>query len=306
MRVFVTGASGHIASAVIPELISHGHAVVGLARSDASAETVAALGAEVRRGDLYDPEGLAAAARETDAVIHLAFDHDAMFSGDREKAIDADLAVLTAFGEALAGSDKPLVGTGGSLMLAFMGITDRPGTEDDRGPGGPRIDAENYVIGLADQGVRSGWVRLAPMVHSDLDKTTGFTASQIAFAREAGAAAYVGDGSNRWPAANTYDIATLYRLAIEKGPAGQIYHGVEGPSMPRTLIAETIAELLGIETKSITQEEAPQYLGFLADFSVLDNPVSNDKTREILGWEPTHPTWVEDVKSGIYGAKSYA
>ncbi len=303
MRVFVTGASGHIASALIPELLNHGHEVVGLARSDASAAKVSALGAEVRRGDLYDPEALAAAAAEADGVIHLAFDHDAMFGGDRDKAINADMTVLQAFGHALAGTDKPLIGTGGSLMLAFMGITDRPGTEDDRGPGGPRIDAENYVIGLAEQGVRSGWVRLAPMVHSDLDKTTGFTGSQITFARDAGAAAYVGEGTNRWPAASTYDIATLYRLALEKGPAGQICHGVEGPSMPRTLIAETIAELLGIETKSITQEEAPQYLGFLADFLSLDNPVSNDKTRAILGWEPTHPTWVEDVKSGIYGGK---
>ncbi len=303
MKVFVTGASGHIASALIPELIHHGHSVVGLARSDASAAKVSALGAEVQRGDLYDPAGLAAAAAESDGVIHLAFDHDSMFGGDRDKAIAADMSVLHAFGDALAGTDKPLIGTGGSLMLAFMGITDRPGTEEDRGPGGPRIDAENYTMGLADEGVRSGWVRLAPMVHSDLDKTTGFTGSQISFAREAGAAAYVGEGTNRWPAANTYDIAVLYRLALEKGPAGQIYHGVEGPSMPRTLIAQTIAELLGIATKSITQEEAPRYLGFLADFASLDNPVSNDTTREILGWEPTHPTWVQDLQSGIYGGK---
>jgi nucleoside-diphosphate-sugar epimerase len=299
MRVFVTGASGHIASALIPELIDHGHEVVGLARSDAAAEKVLTLGAEVRRGDLYDPNGLAAAAQEADGVIHLAFDHASMFGGDREKAVEADMTVLKAFGDALAGTDKPLVGTGGSLMLAFMGITDRPGTEDDRGPGGPRIDAENYTIALADQGVRSGWVRLAPMVHSELD-TSGFTPSLIGFAREAGAAGYVGDGSNRWPAASTYDIAGLYRLALEKGPAGQIYHGVEGPGYPRTLIAQTIAEKLGLEAKSITQDEAPQYLGFLADFASLDNPISNDITRQVLGWEPTHPTWVEDVQSNAY------
>jgi nucleoside-diphosphate-sugar epimerase len=297
MRVFVTGASGHIASALIPELIDHGHEVVGLARSDAAAEKVLTLGAEVRRGDLYDPNGLAAAAQEADGVIHLAFDHASMFGGDREKAVEADMTVLKAFGDALAGTDKPLVGTGGSLMLAFMGITDRPGTEDDRGPGGPRIDAENYTIALADQGVRSGWV--APMVHSELD-TSGFTPSLIGFAREAGAAGYVGDGSNRWPAASTYDIAGLYRLALEKGPAGQIYHGVEGPGYPRTLIAQTIAEKLGLEAKSITQDEAPQYLGFLADFASLDNPISNDITRQVLGWEPTHPTWVEDVQSNAY------
>jgi nucleoside-diphosphate-sugar epimerase len=255
----------------------------------------------VRRGDLYDPEGLAAAAAETDGVIHLAFDHASMFGGDREKAIGADLGALTAFGDALAGTDKPLIGTGGSLMLAFMGITDRPGTEADRGPGGPRIDAENYAIGLADRGVRSGWVRLAPMVHSELD-TSGFTPSLIQFARDAGAAAYVGDGANAWPAANTYDIATLYRLAVERGPAGQIYHGVEGPSYPRTVIAGAIAEGLGIETRSISQDEAGQYLGFLGDFASLDNPISNDLTRAVLGWEPTHPNWVEDVKSGHYFA----
>lgn len=299
MRVFITGASGHIASALIPELIDHGHQVVGLARSDAAAEKVATLGAEVRRGDLYDPEDLGAAAHQADGVIHLAFDHASMFGGDREKALDADMTVLKAFGDALAGTDKPLIGTGGTLMLAFMGITDRPGTEADRGPGGPRIDAENYTIALAESGVRSGWVRLAPMVHSELD-TSGFTPSLINFAKAAGAAGYVGDGANRWPAANTRDIATLYRLALEKGPAGQIYHGVEGPGYPRTLIAETIAEKLGLEAKSITQEEAPQYLGFLADFASLDNPVSNAKTRDVLGWEPSHRTWVEDVQSSAY------
>jgi nucleoside-diphosphate-sugar epimerase len=296
MRVFVTGASGHIASALIPELLSHGHEVVGLARSDASAAKVAALGAEVCRGDLYDPEALATAARDTDGVVHLAFDHASMFGGDRERAIEADMAVLKAFGEALTGTDKPLVGTGGTLMLAFMGITDRPGTEADRGPGGPRIDAENYVIGLADQGVRSGWVRLAPMVHSDLD-TTGFTPALIQFARDSGAAGYVGEGPNRWPAAHTRDIAALYRLAVEQGPAGQIYHGVEGPSYPRKLIAETIATGVGLEAKSITQAEAPQYLSYLADFAGLDNPISNDITREVLGWEPTHPGWVADVEN---------
>jgi nucleoside-diphosphate-sugar epimerase len=296
MRVFVTGASGHIASALIPELISHGHQVVGLARSDDSAAKVSALGAEVRRGDLYDPAGLAEAAQAADGVIHLAFDHAAMFGGDREKAIAADMSVLTAFGDALTGSDKPLIGTGGTLMLAFMGITDRPGTEDDRGLGGPRIDAENDVMGLAERGVRAGWVRLAPMVHSELD-TTGFTPSLMGFAKAAGAAGYVGDGANRWPAASTYDIAALYRLALEKGPAGQIYHGVEGPGYPRTVIAETIATRLGLEARSITQDEAPQYLGFLADFASLDNPVSNDITRQVLGWEPTHASWIDDVKN---------
>lgn len=299
MRVFVTGASGHIASAVIPELIDNGHHVVGLARSQASADAVAALGAEVRRGDLDDLDDLAQAASEADGVIHLAFKHEALRSGDFMGAVDSDLAATKAMGERLTGSDKAFVTTGGTLMLAMGGVSGRPGTEDDQSGGGPRVDAANYTLGLARQGVRSSVVRLAPMVHSDLDHH-GFTHALIGFARESGAAAYTGDGSNRWPAANTYDIGALYRLAVEKAPAGATLHGVGDAGIPRKLIAETIAGKLGIETKSVTDEEAPQYLGFLAAFAGLDNPTSNEKTRELLGWEPTHPGWVEDVETGHY------
>ena len=299
MHVFVTGASGHIASAVIPELLNNGHQVVGLARSDASAEAVAAMGAEVRRGDLDDLDGLAAAAAEADGVIHLAFKHEAMRTGDFMGAIESDMAAHQAIGNVLIGTDKPFVSTGGTLMLAMAGITGRPGTEDDQSQGGPRTDAANYTIGLGQQGVRSSVVRLAPMVHSDLDHH-GFTHALIGFARENGIAAYTGDGSNRWPAANTYDIGVLYRLALEKAPAGSTLHGVGDSGIPRKVIAETIAGKLGIETKSITAEEAPEYLGFLAAFAGLDNPTSNDKTREVLDWEPTHPGWVEDVETGHY------
>jgi nucleoside-diphosphate-sugar epimerase len=149
--------------------------------------------------------------------------------------------------------------------------------------------------------VRSSVVRLAPMVHSDLDHH-GFTHALIDFARENGVAAYTGDGSNRWPAANTYDIGVLYRLALEKAPAGSTLHGVGDTGIPRKVIAETIAGKLGVQTKSITDEEAPHYLGFLAAFASLDNPTSNDKTRELLGWEPTHPGWIQDVKAGRYFA----
>jgi nucleoside-diphosphate-sugar epimerase len=300
MRVFVTGASGHIASAVIPELLSHGHQVVGLARSDASAEAVAALGAEVVRGDLDDLELLARSAGEADGVIHLAFRHEAMQTGDFMGAVGSDMAATQALGNALISSDKPFLTTGGTFMLVMGGVTDRIGTEDDRLPGGPRIDAENYTLGLAEQGVRSGVVRLAPMVHSDLD-LHGFTSAQIGFAQEAGAAAYIGEGTNVWPAANTYDIAVLYRLALEKGPAGSIYHGVGDLGIPRKVIAETIAQKIGVETKSVSEEEAPQYLGFLATFAGFDNRVSNEKTKQVLGWEPTHIGWVEDVQTGHYG-----
>jgi nucleoside-diphosphate-sugar epimerase len=299
MRVFVTGASGHIAAAVIPELLIAGHEVVGLARSDASAEAVAAIGAEVRRGDLDDLDGLAVAAAEADGVIHLAFKHEAMRTGDFMGAVDSDMAAHKAIGETLLGTDKPFVSTGGTLMLAMAGITGRPGTEDDQSQGGPRTDAANYTIGLGQQGVRSSVVRLAPMVHSDLDHH-GFTHALIGFARENGIAAYTDDGSNRWPAANTYDIGVHYRLALEKAPAGSTLHGVGDSGIPRKVIAETIAGKLGIETKSITAEEAPEYLGFLAAFAGLDNPTSNDKTREVLDWEPTHPGWVEDVETGHY------
>jgi nucleoside-diphosphate-sugar epimerase len=301
MRVVVTGASGHIAAAVIPELVDNGHQVVGLARSDASAEAVAAMGAEARRGDLDDLEGLAAAAAETDGVIHLAFKHEAMRTGDFMAAVDSDLAAHKAIGEALVGTDKPFVSTGGTLMLAMAGITGRVGTEDDQSEGGPRTDAANYTIALGQRGVRSSVVRLAPMVHSDLDQH-GFTHALIGFAQESEAAAYTGDGSNVWPAANTYDIGVLYRLALEKAPAGSTLHGVGDTGIPRKVIAETIAGKLGIEAKPITAEEAPQYLGFLTPFAGLDNPTSNDKTRELLGWEPTHPGWVEDVQTGHYFA----
>ena len=304
MRVFVTGASGHIASAVIPELLNNGHQVVGLARSDASAEAIAAIGAEVRRGDLDDLDGLKQAAVDADGVIHLAFKHEAMRTGDFMGAVESDQAAIRAIGETLIGTDKPFVTTGGTLMLAMGGVTGpggRVGTEDDYIPGGPRVDAENYVIGLAGQGVRTSVIRLSPMVHSDLDHH-GFTHALIGFARDNGVAAYTGDGSNRWPAANTYDIGVLYRLALEKAPAGSTLHGVGDTGIPRKVIAETIAGKLGVETKSITDEEAPQYLGFLAGFAGLDNPTSNDKTRKVLGWEPTHPGWVQDVETGHYFA----
>src|ERR1700678_3365834 len=301
VRVFVTGASGHIASAVIPELLNHGHQVVGFARTDASAEAVAALGAEVRRGDLDDLDGLKAAAAEADGVIHLAFKHEAMRTGDFMGAVDSDLVATQAMGEMLIGTDKPFVTTGGTLMLAIAGITGRPGTEDDQSGGGPRVDAANYTIRLAQRGVRSSVVRLAPMVHSDLDHH-GFTHALIGFARENGVAAYTGDGSNRWPAASTYDIGVLYRLALELAPAGSTLHGVGDTGIPRKLIAETIAGKLGVQAKSITNDEAPQYLGFLAGFAGLDNLTSNDKTRAVLGWEPTHPGWVKDVETGHYFA----
>ena len=293
MRVLVTGASGHIAAAVVPELLHHGHQVVGRGRGAPAAPPGGAPRAP------GPPR--AAAAEAADGVIHLAFKHEAMRTGDFMGAVDADLAAIRAIGETLIGTGKPFVTTGGTLMLAMAGITGRPGTEDDQSDGGPRVDAANYTIGLGRHGVRSAVVRLAPMIHSDLDHH-GFTHALIGFARESGVAAYIGDGSNRWPAADTHDIGVLYRLTLEKAPAGSTLHGVGDTGIPRKVIAETIAGKLAIETRSITEEEAPKYLGFLASFAGLDNPTSNDKTRALLGWEPTRPGWVEDVQNGHYFA----
>ncbi len=301
MRVFVTGASGHIASAVIPELQAGGHEVVGLARSEDSAAKVQALGAEVRRGDLADFDGLGEAASKADGVIHLAYDHGLIAAGRWAQAAEGDLEAVRALGAALAGSGKPLVGTSGTLMLAMSGIRDRPGTEEDVVPAGIRVDSENYVIDLSQQGVRSSVIRLAPMVHSDLDKH-GFTAALIGFARSHGAAAYVGNGANRWPAVDTRDIGVLYRLALERAPAGTRLHGVADEGIPFRTIAETIGSQLNVEAKSVTREQAPEHLGFLADLAQLDGPASNARTRELTGWEPTRPGWVEDVRSGHYFA----
>jgi nucleoside-diphosphate-sugar epimerase len=301
MRVFVTGASGHIAAAVIPELLSNRHQVVGLARSDAAAERVSALGAEVRRGDLGDPDTLRAAAAEADGVIHLAFDHDMMRAGQLQTAAQGEMNAVKAFGDVLAGTGKPLVATSGTLALAVSGLNGRLVTEDDTVQSGPRIDNENLTISLAEQGVRSSVVRLAPMVHSDLDKH-GFTSALIGFAREHGFAAYIGEGANRWPAADSYDIGVLYRLALEKAPAGTRLHGIADTGIPFRTVAETIAAKLGIGAKSVTQDEAPHYLGFLATFAGLDAPASNTATRALLGWEPTHPGWVQDVQAGHYFA----
>ncbi|MGH2856257.1 MAG: SDR family oxidoreductase [Solirubrobacteraceae bacterium] len=301
MRVFITGASGHIASAVIPELLANGHKVVGLARSDEAAAKVDALGAEVRRGDLTDPEDLAAAAAQADGVIHLAMRHDLAFNGDFAAAAAFDLAAIKAIGASLKGSDRPFVGASGSLLLAVV-APGRTGTEQDVASGGfPRVEAENTLVALAADGVRSGVVRLAPTVHSDLDKH-GFIPTLIGLARRNGFAAYVGDGDNRWPGAHTRDIGRLYRLALERGPAGSRYHGVESDGVAFRQIAEAIGHGLGLPARSISAAEAPQRLGFLADFAQVDNPISNAWTRETLGWEPTHPGLLADIAAGHYFA----
>jgi nucleoside-diphosphate-sugar epimerase len=301
MRVFVTGASGHIGGAVVPELLGAGHEVVGLARSDESAARLEAAGAEVRRGSLDDLDGLKEAAAAADGVIHLAFRHDLLASGEMEAALAADLAATEAFGDALAGTGKPFVNTSGTLMLATAGLDGRAGTEADRTPGGGRADVENATLALADRGVRSSVIRLSPLVHSHLDKH-GFGPTLIGFARAQGFAGYPGEGANRWPAVDTRDAASLYRLAVEMAPAGQVLHGVGDEGVPLKEIAAAIGRGADLPVRSVAEDEIPAYFGFLAGFITLDNPTSNAITREVVGWAPRHPGLIADLDQGHYFA----
>lgn len=296
MRVFVTGASGHLGSGIVPELIAAGHDVVGLARSGTAAAAVTALGAAVHRGDLDDLDGIKKAAADSDGVIHLAFNHEQMRSGDFAAAVATDLAVVHALGDALAGTGKSLVGTSGTLALANLG---RPGTEEDRGAPGPRIDAENAVVGFAERGVRSSVVRVPPITHSTLDRH-GFARVLIAIAKQTGVAGYPGDGANRWPAGHTLDVAHLYRLALENAPAGTRWHAAGDEGIPLREIAQSIGDHLGIPTASIPADRLEAHFGFLAMLIGLDNPTSTLATRRILGWEPTHPGLIADFDHGDY------
>lgn len=298
MRVFLTGASGYVGSAIVPELIDAGHRVLGLARSDAAAAAIAAAGAEVHRGDLEDLGGLRAAAEACDGVVHTAFVHD--FSDIAESG-RTDLRAVSALGDALAGSGRPLVVTSGTAALPPGG----PGTERDApdrgGAGAHRIASEDAALALARRGVRASVVRLSPSVH-DEDDRHGFVPMLVETARASGVSGYVGDGANRWPAVHRRDAARLYRLALESAPPAAVLHAVGDGGVATRAIAEAIGRGLDVPVASIPADEAGAHFGWLAAFFASDIPASSALTQELLGWEPTHPGLIEDLGEGHYFA----
>jgi nucleoside-diphosphate-sugar epimerase len=296
MRVFLTGATGFIGSAIVPELIHSGHQVLGLARSDAGAQSLAAAGAEVHRGDLTDLESLRSGAAAADAVIHTAFIHD--FSKFQENC-EIDRRAIETLGAVLAGSNRPFIVTSGTGVLA----PGRLATEEMQAPSGsplPRV-SEQAAMQWVARGVRVSVVRL-PQVHDTVKQ--GFVSYAIQVAREKGVAAYVGDGLNRWPAAHRLDAAHLYCLALEKAETGARYHAVAEEGVPVREIAEAIARGLKVPVVSLTPEEAAGHFGWLAPFAGWDLPASSAQTRQKLGWNPTGPGLISDLENMRYFPES--
>lgn len=295
MRVFVTGASGFIGSAIVKELIAAGHEVSGLARSEKSAAALLEAGAQVHYGTLDDLESLKAGAAAADGVIHTAFIHD--FT-DYAAACETDRLAVTAMGEALAGTGKALVVTSGIGLLA----PGRVGTEADGVAQGAaaslRGKTEELVISLAAKGVRAALVRLPPSVHGDHDH--GFIPVIIDAARTHGVSAFVGDGNNHWPAVHRLDAARLFKLVLENGKAGQRYHGVAEKGIPMKEIAELIGRQLNLPVVSKTVEEAPAHFSWMAHFAAMDCPASSAFTQEQLGWKPVEKGLIADMEEGTY------
>jgi nucleoside-diphosphate-sugar epimerase len=303
MRIFVTGASGWIGSAVVPELLEAGHEVVGLARSEASAQRLDSVGAIVLRGDVDDPDGLAKAAADSDGVIHLAFQHEIAFGGNFPAAAAADRRAVEAMGTALAGSDRPFVLASGMLGLTpgrvateYDGLV--PGAEVRASPAGLRSATALLTLSLRGIGVRSSVLRFPPTVHGDGDH--GFVATLVGTARQQGVAGYVGDGANRWPAVHRSDAASLARLAVEVAPAGSVLHAVGDEGVAFREIAEVMGRHLGIPSASVAPADAGGHFGHLAHFVGLDSPATATVTRAVLGWEPTGPGLLEDLDQDHY------
>jgi nucleoside-diphosphate-sugar epimerase len=296
MRVFVTGATGFIGSAVVRDLLDAGHQVVGLARSDEGAASLAATGAEVRRGTLHDLDVLRSEADAADGVIHTAFIHD---FADFDASCETDRLVIEAFGETMAGSDKPLVVAAGTALIRDHVLL----TEDVPAPIPPlypRVSEQTAMI-FAHQGVRASAVRIAPSAHGEGDK--GFVPLLIGLAREKGYAAYPGDGRNVWPAVHRLDAARLFRLALESAPAGSSLHAAAEQGVEVRRIAEAIGAGLNVPVKSVAGDEIPAYFGGFAGFAQIDNPTSSTFTRERYGWDPRQPGLVEDIERAGYFAQ---
>jgi nucleoside-diphosphate-sugar epimerase len=298
MKVFITGASGYIGSALTKELIQHGHTVVGLARSDASADKLKALGAEVHRGDTNELDSLRAGAAAADAVVHAAFDHSFTdFAGAQKK----DSEAVKAIGAVLAGTNKPFIVSSASLVAAGA-RTGELLTEDavapTEGPVAGRAVTEKVAIRLAQQGVRSAVVRFPPTVHGETLPYFAFVLQLTTAAKKHGFAAYIGDGLSRWPAVNVTDAAVLLRLILETGPGGLVYHPVADEALRQVDIANAISAHLGLPTKSITMEEAEAHFGFISHLLAVDCPTSSALTRERTGWQPTRPSMIDELKSG--------
>ena len=307
MRVFITGGTGHAGSYIIPELIAAGHEVTGFARSDGSASALSELGATVRRGDLEDLDGLRAAAADSDGVIHVAHRQDLLPSGGMDAVAAAELPIMLAYGEALAGTGKPLVAAG---SIGSAGSLGRPATEEDpalpngdehRGTLRARNVVERAVIGLAEQGVRSSIVRLPLIAHGPTDGA-GFLPGLIALAQDKGFAGYPGDGLNAWNAVHVRDVAAVFRLALEKGPAGRYWHAVQDGSVPFREIAEAIGSRLDLPTASVPIDVLmlPGYFAQFTNLVTLNLPASSLITRQTLGWEPRQPDLFTDLDNGHY------
>jgi nucleoside-diphosphate-sugar epimerase len=293
MRVFVTGASGFIGSAVVPELISAGHRVLGLARSEDSAEALDAAGAEVLRGDLNDLASLQAGAADAEGVVHLGFIHD---FDNFEASIQTDRRAIETMGGVLEGSDRPFVFASGVVGLVPGRVATEEVPFDPKSH--PRAANAVVALALAERGVRISAVRLAPTVHGKGDH--GFVKRLVDIARDKGVSGYVGEGRNRWPAVHRLDAAPLFRLALEKAPAGSVVHGVADEGVPTRTIAEIIGRKLGIPVASISPQAAGTHFGWLGLFFAIDQPTSSALTRERMGWNPTHPGLVEDLEAGHY------
>jgi len=293
MRIFVTGATGWIGTAVVPELIAAGHRVVGLARSDDAAATLVALGADVWRGQLDDPASLRAGAAESDGVIHLAYHHD--FSRI-EEAAHTDLAAINAIGEALEGTDRPFVVASGTLGLA----PGRVSTERDAADPAihPRVANAQVALSLAERGVRSMIVRLAPTVHGTGDH--GFVATLVDIARARRESGYIEDGTNRWPAVHRFDAARLIRLGLNGAPAGSVLHATAEEGVPTRAIAEAIGRGLDLPVVSVPRDRAGEHFGWLGRFFGADAPASSAITQELLAWRPSKPGLIADIDAGHY------